>query len=255
MCIRDRYTRVGYLLDNIETTDPLLNATMAQIRTDKDDVAQTGLRYSFEEAVTTLTPSDPVARRRIGKNRLDGVAAADVEATISPVDADGTKIRVGIGKTGVALRWHVGPEYAKLPKDQKDELRRWRHKTGEYAGRKDTPGEKSGGGNTNVSALVQKKVAAKLRKLKKAKSKKRKEDESNKDEMKAMMVACLEELVSDSKPSAKKVKFSAGSTHAEPIASPETTIAVSERKRPVIPSLNKILQKAREHMSSKSSST
>ena len=146
-----------------------------------------------------------------------------------------------------------------LPKDQQEELKRWRHKLGEYAGRKSTPEDKSWGGknssSSNVSALVQKKVAAKLRKLKKAKSKKRKEDESNKDEMKAMMVACLEELVSDSKPSAKKVKFSAGSTHAEPIASPETTIAVSQRKRPVIPSLNKILQKAREHMSSKSSST
>ena len=247
------YTRVGYLLDNIETSDPQLNATMAQVRTDKDDVAQTGLRYSFEDTVTTLTPSDPVARRRSGKKGPDGLLVADAEATIAPVDADGTKLRVGIGKTGVALRWHVGPEYADLSKPQRDELRRWRFKTGEYAGRKDTPEDKSWGGksSSNISALVKKKVATKLRKLK---SKKRKDDTTRGD-MKAMMVSCLEELVSDSKPSAKKVKISAGSTIAEPILSPTTAIVpYEERKRPVIPSIHKILRKAREHKASRSSS-
>ena len=78
---------------------------MAQIRTDKNDVDHTGLRYDFERAVTTLTPSDPVARRRGGKKGQGGamVSEVDAELTVAQVDADGSKLWSGIGKTGVAL--------------------------------------------------------------------------------------------------------------------------------------------------------
>ena len=86
------YTRVGYLLEKIETTDPQFNAAMAQVQTAKDDVAQTGLRYDFELTVTTLSPSDPVARRRTGGKGLDGLAVEDVDASLSPVEAAGAKL-------------------------------------------------------------------------------------------------------------------------------------------------------------------
>ena len=139
-----QHTRVGYLLDSIETTDAELNAAMAQVRTTKDDVAQTGLRYDFELAVTTLTPSDPVARRRTGAKVSDGHTVADVDASLSPAEAAEGKLRSGIGKSGVALRWHKTPEYRQLSKEQRDELWRWRKKEGEYSGRKSTPKTKFG---------------------------------------------------------------------------------------------------------------
>ena len=47
--IPTEYTRVGYLLDAVETTDPQLQAAIAQVRTDADHVNETGKRYSFEE--------------------------------------------------------------------------------------------------------------------------------------------------------------------------------------------------------------
>ena len=63
----------------------------------------------------------------------------------------------------------------------------------------------------------------------------------HRDEMKAMLVACsFMGGLGYCCPNPQKVKISAGSTVAgEHIASPETTIAVEDLKRPVIPCLPK----------------
>ena len=51
-------TRVGYLLEGIQCSDPGLQAAMASMRT--DDGAN-GMRSDFERAVAHLLPYDPVA--------------------------------------------------------------------------------------------------------------------------------------------------------------------------------------------------
>jgi hypothetical protein len=51
------------------------------------------------------------------------------------VSAFGSK--KGIGKSGVHLRYHNSDDYKKLSKDQKDELREWRAKTGQGKGKGD----------------------------------------------------------------------------------------------------------------------
>ena len=56
------FTRVGFLRNAIETTDPQLQAAMAAIKGDADHVNETGKRYDFEDTVTYLTPNDPVSR-------------------------------------------------------------------------------------------------------------------------------------------------------------------------------------------------
>ena len=53
-------TRVGYLLEGIQCSDPGLQAVMASVRMD-DGV--NGMRSYFEKAAAHLLPYDPVARK------------------------------------------------------------------------------------------------------------------------------------------------------------------------------------------------
>ena len=57
----NEYSRVGYLLDAIETTDASLQAAMALIRNDDNPVV--GKRSNFEATSTCLLPHDPVAKK------------------------------------------------------------------------------------------------------------------------------------------------------------------------------------------------
>ena len=108
------HTRVGYLLDAIKSTDPGLQAAMAQIRS--NDVT----RANFEEAVSYLLPYDPVVAKRKAKRGSGQISSAEVGST----DADKP---TGIGpKTGVHLRFYEEEEYHQLSTEQQDELRQWR---------------------------------------------------------------------------------------------------------------------------------
>ena len=147
------YTRVGYLLDAIESSDPPLLAAMANI---EDDTVPTGKRHDFEKAAAYLLPKDPVARRRTESG------AKTQNALISDVTSSA---KAGIGKTGVHLRWHTRPEYKKLPKDQNSELYNWRQT-------KD--GKQASAGNDNdrepkrrkvIAAAVEKEVTERLKKI------------------------------------------------------------------------------------------
>ena len=57
----NEHTRVGYLLEGIQCSDPGLQAAMASATI--DDGAN-GMRSDFEKAVAHLLPYDPVARKQ-----------------------------------------------------------------------------------------------------------------------------------------------------------------------------------------------
>lgn len=100
-------TRVTYLLDSMNCTDPELLAAVAAVKNDDP-----GMRDTFELTAASIGPADPVARKRMNSKR----PAADISAT------EGLK---STGKTGVELRWHKHAEFKALPDDQREELKGW----------------------------------------------------------------------------------------------------------------------------------
>ena len=121
----NQHTRVRYIMDAIQCNDAELQASLAAVR--KDDALPTSMRNHFENAVTFLLPSDPVAKKR--KSNNDGsrtYANVSSAAGVEVSSAMGTKPNAG--KSGVELRYYKKKEYATLTNDQKDELREWRSK-------------------------------------------------------------------------------------------------------------------------------
>ena len=55
----EEYTRVGYLLDAIETTDTCLQAALSNVHADTDPA--TSKQHDFEATVAFIVPEDPVA--------------------------------------------------------------------------------------------------------------------------------------------------------------------------------------------------
>jgi hypothetical protein len=122
------HTRVGFLLDGIQSSDAELNATIAQIKA--DDVAN-GKRGDFEAMASFLLPYDPVAKKRQNASKRDhDLIVSDVTGNVS--SSFGNK--PGLGKTGVHLRYHTKDEYKALSNEQK--LKEWREKTGGNQGKK-----------------------------------------------------------------------------------------------------------------------
>ena len=70
------------------------------------------MRDTFELTAASISPSDPVARKRMNSKR----PAANILAT------EGLKSK---RKTGVELCWHKNTEFKALPDDQRDELKVW----------------------------------------------------------------------------------------------------------------------------------
>ena len=117
-----QYTRVGYILDAIETSDAELQAAMANV---KSDTVVGGKRGDFEAAVAYLLPADPVAKSKVAAQQSGKRAQAEIsDTTTAEVSDFGSK--ASIGKTGVHLRYYKPDEYNKLNKAQKQELREWR---------------------------------------------------------------------------------------------------------------------------------
>ena len=118
----NEHSRVGYLLDAIQTGDAGLNAAMASVRT---STSVTGMRNNFESAVAHLLPYDPVAKRNAtsaGTKR--GTANISSVEEDEPTTTQTTK--PSIGRTGVHFRFHTAKEYRELTDEQKNELREWR---------------------------------------------------------------------------------------------------------------------------------
>ena len=128
----NEHTRVGYLLDAIETNDAGLQAAIAQVRTDE---APNGKRNNFELTASYLLPYDPVAKKRTAGQKRDREAdVGDVTADVGST-SKGFGTKSGVGKTGVHLRYHTHAEYQKLSSEERTELREWRESQKEKGGK------------------------------------------------------------------------------------------------------------------------
>ena len=106
------------LMNAIQTSDPQLQAAMAQVRASTDP---NGPRSNFEQCVAALIPHCPVVRLRKsgggGKgnpNQLHGYVGA-------------VNLKAGKGTSGVEFRYYSKAEYNTLPSEQKEELRNFRN--------------------------------------------------------------------------------------------------------------------------------
>jgi hypothetical protein len=116
-------TRVTYLLDAIQNSDPGLQAAMVQVQTDTDPA--TGRMNDFEATASYLLPYDPVAKKRNAGTKRGVATISDTTAEVSSLSTK-SSAKVTKGKTGVEFRFYKGPEYAKLLSTQKEELKEWR---------------------------------------------------------------------------------------------------------------------------------
>jgi hypothetical protein len=197
----NEYTRVGYLLDAIQTSDAGLQAAIAAIRTDH---GPTGKLNNFEDAATYLLPYCPVQKKRSANNKRDH------ENIISDVTADvsaGFGSKPGIGKSGVHLRYYTQSEYQKLTGDQKKELRAWRESGGGSKGKKDKGGKptKTAKKDNSIAAAISKEVAKQLKK------------DSEEEDMDALIMSLQSNSAESANtdmpaPTPKKTRFEATST-------------------------------------------
>ena len=125
-------TRVGYLLEGIQCSDPGLEVAMASMQT--DDGANR-MRSDFERAVVHLLPYNPVARKWSAGTKRSAANISDTQGTdganASATEVSGAAMKDGkasIDKTGVHLRYHMNSEYRELSTAQKGELSEWQVK-------------------------------------------------------------------------------------------------------------------------------
>jgi hypothetical protein len=144
------HSRVGYILDAIDSDDAPLQAAMANIN---DDTGPNGKRGDFEAAVAYLLPKDPVVKRKQDSSKR---SVGEISDTTADVSGFGTK--EGIGKTGVHLRYHKNAEYNNLTKPQQQELREWRAKDPKSRGK---PGK---GDDPSKKLKTDKQIAAAIKK-------------------------------------------------------------------------------------------
>ena len=163
----NEFSCVGFLLDNIQTTDANLSAAIASIKQNRD---VDGPRYNFEEASAILQAADPVASRQSTKRTSAQISS--VEADDDDVNVSSTALKKGVGKTGVQLQYYKDSEFRALSKAQKTELISWRNtpegKTAvakEKAAREAKKQNRGGKEKTkaNISALVEQEVAKALK--------------------------------------------------------------------------------------------
>jgi hypothetical protein len=205
----NEHSRVGYLLDAIQSSDAGLQAAMASIKTDQDP---DGLRNNFESAATHLLPYDPVQRKRsdhAGGKR----GAADIsDVTHEEADISAFGAKKGIGKTGVHLRYHPSSEYQKLTSEQKDELREWRETTG--GGKKKGKHNNSDGKqNRNVRFNSDKAIAAAVEKKVQQRLKAEEKTKTQGDEAEAYIMSIFQKMT------AKKATVAAA-VNLPPVAAP-----------------------------------
>jgi hypothetical protein len=196
----NEHTRVGYLLDAIQTSDAGLQAAIAMIATDD---GPNGKRNDFEATAAYLLPYDPVAKKR----NLAG-KRGDREASISDVSAEvsaGFGSKPGLGKTGVHLRYYTKDEYYKLTNEQKAELKEWRTSkdskgTGKSAKKK---GGKQSDGKDSKKGMVAAITKELLKQLKP------KEDDDNEIDgiIAALQTTTNSDAASSEEPATKKARF------------------------------------------------
>ena len=115
----NEHSRVRFLLEAIQCSDPGLQAAMASIKTDK---GLEGMRNNFEATAAHLLPYDPVAKKRSSGQKRGSAQISSVMDT-----SNATMKKTRIGKTGIHLHFYSYKtgEYRNLTREQKDELREW----------------------------------------------------------------------------------------------------------------------------------
>lgn len=133
------HSMVGYMIDNIQCSDPNVKAALAAIKLDN---GANGMRNDFERAAAFLLPTDP--NKQKGGKRKRGIA--QLSSTTAHQDdqknkGGNRKKRVKFvkgakrtwkkssGNTGVELRYYQPQEYKQLSDEQKAELKVLRQKT------------------------------------------------------------------------------------------------------------------------------
>ena len=154
----NEHTRVGYLLEGIQCSDPGLQAVMASVRTDD---GTNGMRSYFEKAAAHLLPYDPIARKRAAGTKRPAANISDTRgihganaSAIEVSEATSKDGKVSIGKTGVHLRYHMNSKYRELSTAQKRELSEWQDKDSEK--KKKPRNEKQKTKSREISAAVMK---------------------------------------------------------------------------------------------------
>ena len=117
----NEYSRVGFLLEAIQCSDPGLQAAMASIKTDN---GLEGMRNNFEATAAHLLPYDPVDKKRSSRQKRGSAQISSVMET-----SNATMKKPSIGKTGIHLCYYKTGAYRNLTRGQKDELREWRATT------------------------------------------------------------------------------------------------------------------------------
>ena len=174
MCPNE-HSRVGFLLEAIQCSDPGLQAAMASIKTDN---GLEGMRNNFEATAANLLAYDPVAQKRSRGQKRSSAQISSV------VDTSNTTMKKpSIGKTGVHLHYHETAEHRNLNQEQKDELREWSannpniSKAGLKKAKREVPKKPKPSMKKQVASLVE----AELKKTVRV------EDQDNDDEEKYIM--------------------------------------------------------------------
>ncbi len=190
----DEYTRVRYLLDAIQSTDPELQASIAAIRL--DTTGPTAKRNNFEAAATFLLPADPVAKRRKANN--DGNASATISSTTGS-----TGVKPSIGKTGVEFRYYKKQAYSKLTDEQKVELKQWRESSKRKSTGSSSPnsgGSNGGSDGAPGSKKLRKTIASVILEESKKKEEKDRQSKAQVNELKDVILDVLKPTKSSSSP-------------------------------------------------------
>ena len=149
----NEHSRVGFLLEAIQCSDPGLQAAMASIKTDN---GPEGMRNNFEATAAYLLPYDPVAKKRSGGQKR---GSAQISSVMDPSPT--TTKKPSIGKTGVHLCYYKTGEYRNLTNEQKEELKEWRannpntFKAGSKKAKKEAPKKSKSSMKKQVVSLVE----------------------------------------------------------------------------------------------------
>ena len=125
-----------------------------------------------------------------------------------------------IGKTGVHLRYHTGPEYKELSKAQQDELRAWRLEN--PAKKRAGANARAGGGGGRADKRPKSQIKAMAAAIKKGVDEslaKRQEQATSEEESKAYLMSLVTAAVGEALGKKPAPGATSGSTTASPSAS------------------------------------
>ena len=145
--IPNNCTRIGYLINSIDSKDAEVFPGLAAIRQDEQ-----GMRETCEQAAVFLAPTCPVAKKLAMKGKISFGTSISV--------TDGNQSRTG--NTGVELRYYKQHELLALPQDQRDELRtfnatkdggKWKGASGKPNYKRKSGGKAGGNASTSNKKL------------------------------------------------------------------------------------------------------